>query len=155
MGVGASLLDCRIYKFDPHDFIIDPRSYMLLLTDPNKPSYESFCYAMPQGEEAWDVWVAAAARFKSDVMGIAKAYRVDGNDKVDLIVLLPRDDQSDEEAETAAAHLRVNEKFEGKIFVVRRAPKPPERNMRLAALSGGYTDIECIEEGQDMEKRDA
>jgi hypothetical protein len=125
-------------------------SHVILLTDPNKPSYASFSYAVPQGREAWQFWVAAAARVDSYVMGIAKAYRVGSDDKVDLVVLLPTDEQSDDDVETAAAYLRVSEKYEGKIFVLRAEPARPQHEMHLAALAGGYTDVEELREGVDM-----
>lgn len=109
---------------------------MILLTDPNKPSHEGFSYAMPQGREVWQVWRAAAARCNSYVMGIAMAYRLDGSGKKDLILILPDESHSDDDIETAAAHLRVMEKFEGSIFVMRPEPERPKRDMHLAALAG-------------------
>jgi hypothetical protein len=144
----------EVAQWKPKSFQLIRESYMIILTDPSRERYDSFHYALPQGHEAWDFWRAAAARYNSFVMGIANAYRVNAEGKVDLVLLLPDEHHTDEEVETAAAHLRISEKYEGKMFVMRRGPAATQITMTLAATSEDV-DMEDLAEGIDMGDGDA
>ncbi len=121
-------------------------AHMILLTDPNKESHESFSWAMPQGFDSCAIWWREAKKHDSYVMGVATASRIGEDERVDMIVLFPTDEQSDDDVLTAAAHLRVSEKYEGMIFAVRPGPVATKQQMYLAAVNGGYTTIEDLED---------
>jgi hypothetical protein len=123
---------------------------MILLTDATKPRHEGFAYAMPQGLDTWQRWRDAAARCESSVRGIAMAFRVGFTGHKDLVVLLPDESQSDEDAETAAAWLRVNEQYGGMIFVLRGLPAVSSKGMVLAALAEKDMVIEELSQDDDM-----
>ncbi len=91
----------------------------LIIPDRNKPSQEDFVWALPVDTVKWKKWYELSRHYKTTTpMNVRYMSRVEGKE-VKTIVLLPTDRQTDDDAMTAAAWLRMVKKFSCRIYVIR------------------------------------
>lgn len=123
----------------------------LLIPDRNKASQEDFIWCLPIERVKWNKWFELSKKFKTTTpMGVRYMNRLEGRE-IKTIVLLPADNQSDDEAMTAAAYLRMVKKLSCRIYVIRCADvQPMSKGELINAVMGldpdTLTEIEEEEE---------
>jgi hypothetical protein len=91
----------------------------LLIPDRNKESQEDFIWALPVEHMKWKKWYELSKKFKTTTpMHVRYMTRMEDK-QIKTIVLLPTEQQTDDDAKTAAAWLRMVKQLSCRIYVIR------------------------------------
>ncbi len=125
----------------------------LIIPDRNKSSQEDFIWALPVEYPKWTKWYELSKKFKTTTpMGVRYMNRMEGKE-VRTIMLLPTAEQTDDDAVTAAAWLRMVKKFSCRIYVLRAAgeyAQPMSKFETINAVMG--IDPDTLHEIEDTEE---
>ena len=121
----------------------------LLIPDPDRPQREDFVWCVPVERIKFNKWYELAVKFKG-LTDVGKLRYVNRYDKgrVRTIIVLPNSEQSDEDAMTACAWLRMVKGVDCKLYVVRCSDDPMKGARLINAVMGADRNfVEEVEEG--------
>lgn len=126
----------------------------LIIPDRNKESQEDFIWALPVEHVKWNKWYDLSKQFKCVTPtahgGVRYMNRMEGKD-VKTVVLLPTDQQSDDDVLTSAAWLRMIKQLSCRIYVIRAGGRPLSRAETINAVVG--IDPDTLQELEDEEEK--
>jgi hypothetical protein len=96
----------------------DPDTVTLLIPDRHRPNQEDFIWALPIERVKWNKWYELAKKLRTSVQGIRYLKRME-NDKLQTILVMPNESQTDDDAMTGCAYLRMVDKVDCRIYVLR------------------------------------
>ncbi len=98
----------------------DGDTMTLLIPDRKKPNTEDFIWVLPIDRLKWNKWYELAKKLRTQCQGIRYMKRQEDGKLVTLLVM-PNEKQTDDDAVTACAYLRMVEKVTCRIYVLRCA----------------------------------
>jgi hypothetical protein len=127
---------------------IEADTMTLLIPDRDRTNQEDFIWCVPIERVKWNKWFALSQKFKTCVPeehggGIRYMNRMEGRE-VKTILVMPTEEQSDEDAVTACAFLRLVKSLSCRMYIV-RCTDDPLTGARLIHKAAG-TDVKLVED---------
>lgn len=122
----------------------------LLIPDRDRTNQEDFIWCVPIERVKWNKWYALSQKFKTMVPvehggGVRYMNRMEGR-SVKTVLVMPNEEQSDDDAVTACAFLRMVKELSCRIYIV-RATDDPLTGARLIHKVAG-ADPTLVEEAE-------
>lgn len=127
----------------------------LLIPDRDRPNQEDFIWCVPIERVKWNKWYALSQKFKTCVPkehggGVRYMNRMEGRN-VKTVLVMPNEEQTDDDAVTACAFLRMVKELSCRIYIV-RCTDDPLTGARLIHKAAGadvslVEDVEFTDEG--------
>lgn len=119
----------------------------LLIPDRNKENREDFIWCIPIERVKWNKWYALSEKFNGKTpMKVRFFNRMEGKE-VKTVIVMPNSTQSDDDAETACAWLRMVKGVTCRMYVVRCTDDPLKGAGLIHAVMG--VDPSFTEELED------
>lgn len=99
----------------------------LLIPDSHRTNQDDFIWCIPVERVKWNKWFELSKKFKHVTKtqpAVRYMTRVEGSKKIQSIIMLPTEDQSDDDVTTACAWLRITKEFNERIYVLRCTDTP-------------------------------
>lgn len=126
---------CRINRNQSYTQL-ESSTMTLLIPDRNKENREDFVWCIPVERVKWQKWYALAEKMKCNTpMKVRYMNRMEGRE-VRTVVVMPNGFQSDDDAETACAWLRMVKGLNCRIYVVRCTDDPIKGAALIHAAAG-------------------
>ena len=131
------------------EYLEENDTVTLLIPDRDRENREDFIWCVPIERQKWNKWYALSEKFKTvtpkEHGGVRYMNRMEGRN-VKTILIMPNAQQSDDDAVTACAYLRMIKGMTCRMYVV-RCTDDPLTGARLIERAVG-ADITLVE---DME----
>ena len=120
----------------------------LLIPDRDRENQDDFIWCVPIERVKWNKWYALSEKFKTVVPkehggGVRYMNRLEGR-AVKTILVMPTESQTDDDAVTAAAFLRMVKGLTCRVYIV-RCTDDPLTGPRLIAKCAG-ANVQYVEE---------
>ncbi len=142
-------------------FQVEADTVTLLIPDRDRPNQDDFIWCVPIERAKWNKWYALSERFKTCVPkehggGVRYMNRMEGRN-VQTVLVMPNEEQSDEDALTACAFLRLVKNINCRMYIV-RCTDDPMTGARMIHMAAGaeISHVEDVEfEGDDAQEKAA
>lgn len=120
----------------------------LLIPDRDRENQDDFIWCVPIERVKWNKWYALSEKFKTAVPkehggGVRYMNRMEGGN-IKTILVMPTEYQTDDDAVTACAYLRMVEGMTCRVYIV-RCTDDPLTGPRLIAKCAG-ANVNYVEE---------
>jgi hypothetical protein len=126
---------------------VEMSTMTLLIPDRDRPNQEDFIWCVPIERQKWNKWYSLSEKFHTCVPkeygGVRYMNRMEGRD-VRTILMMPNEYQSDDEAITSCAFLRMVKGLSCRIFVVRCTDDPLTGARLIHKVAGA--DVSLVED---------
>jgi hypothetical protein len=138
----------------------DFESMTLLIPDRDRENQDDFIWCVPIERVKWNKWYALSEKFKTAVPkehggGIRYMNRMEGRN-VKTILVMPTEHQTDDDAVTACAYLRMVKGMTCRVYIVRCTDDPltgPRLIAKCAGANVNYVEeVEFTDEGCTTDK---
>jgi hypothetical protein len=121
----------------------------LLIPDINKENREDFIWCVPIPRDKWNKWYLLAEKFKTTTpQRVRYMNRMEGKE-VRTVLILPTAEQSDDDALTACAYLRMVKQLNCRMYIVRCTDDMPSTASIIHQVAG--VDPSLVNEIDDDE----
>lgn len=132
----------------------------LLIPDRDRENQQDFIWCVPIERAKWNKWYELSKKFKTVVPkehggGVRFMNRMEGR-QIRTVLVLPNEEQTDDDAVTACAFLRLVKELTCRIYIV-RCTDDPLSGARLIMKAAGadvtlVEDVEFTDEGATTNK---
>lgn len=155
-------LNCDVLAVESriHDEItLEMETMTLLIPDRDRNNQDDFIWCVPIDRQKWNKWYALSQKFKTAVPkehgGVRYMNRMEGK-HVRTVLVMPNEEQSDDEAVQACAFLRMVKELSCRMYIV-RCTDDPLTGARLINKAAGadvtlVEDVEFTDEGATTNK---
>jgi hypothetical protein len=132
----------------------------LLIPDRDRENQDDFIWCIPIERKKWNKWYELSQKFKTVVPkehggGVRYMNRMEGRN-VKTILMMPAQDQTDEDAVTACAYLRMVKGHTCRMYIVRCTDDPLTGARLIAKCAGANVnyveEVEFTDEGCTTDK---
>lgn len=136
-------------------FQIEESTVTLLIPDRDRTNQEDFIWCVPIERVKWNKWYALSEKFKTVVPkehggGVRYMNRMEGRE-VKTVLVMPTEEQTDDDAVTACAFLRMVKELSCRIYIVRCTDDPLTGARLIHKVAGAdpklVEDAEFTDEG--------
>lgn len=143
-------------SFAPLDDYLRKEAMTLLVPDRERENQEDFIWCVPIERVKWNKWFDLSKKFKcvtpSEHGNVRYMNRMEGKE-VRTILMMPTEEQSDDDAMHACAFLRLVKGLTCRIYVVRASDEQLSPAQMIHRYAG--TDYKLVEDLDDSELPDA
>jgi len=145
LSLGVCIHDCLQEDYE---------TMTLLIPDRDRENQDDFIWCVPVERQKWKKWYALSEKFKTAVPkehgGCRYMNRMEGR-HVKTVLVMPNEEQSDDDAVTACAFLRMVKGLTCRMYIV-RCTDDPLTGARLINKAAGANvslveDVEFTDEG--------
>lgn len=137
----------------------DYEDMTLLIPDRDRPQQEDFVWCIPIERQKWNKWYELSKKFKTAVPkehgGVRYMNRMEGR-QIRTILMMPNEEQSDDDAVNGCAYLRLVKEMTCKMFIVRCTDDPLTGARLIMKCAGAdatlVEDVEFTDEGATTNK---
>jgi hypothetical protein len=138
--------------FGVMDDYLEKKDMTLLIPDRERENQEDFIWCVPIERVKWNKWFELSQKFKCitprEHGGVRYMNRMEGKE-VRTILMMPTEDQSDDDAMHACAFLRLVKGLTCRIYVVRCSDEQLSSAQMIARYAGA--DVKLVEDLDDSE----
>lgn len=158
-GVNGAASLARAITTSGHDQE-DYETMVLLIPDRDRENQDDFIWCIPIERSKWNKWFELSQKFKTVVPkehggGVRYMNRMEGR-TIRTVLMMPTSEQTDEDAMTAAAYLRMVKGLTCRMYIVRCTDDPLTGARLIAKCAGANVNLveECEFTDDDPKKQE-
>lgn len=153
-GAASFASSIRINGHDQEDYT----TMTLLIPDRDRENQDDFIWCIPIERAKWNKWYELSQKFKTAVPkehggGVRYMNRMEGR-TIRTVLMMPTNEQTDEDATTACAYLRMVKGLTCRMYIVRCTDDPLTGARLIAKCAGANVNyVEDVEFANDADKK--